>query len=75
MAMMTSSQPAMLVIGVLMASLLGSSAATAADTAVDDTVTIDLDVLINAVSPLMNGAHFSPLNHQIQVRERAEHLA
>eukprot|EP01048_Picozoa_sp_COSAG05_P013993 COSAG05_NODE_1544_length_4590_cov_25.006012_2_plen_317_part_00 len=32
-----------------------------------DVVTIDLDETIKTNSPLMNGAHFSPLNHQIQV--------
>jgi hypothetical protein len=32
-----------------------------------DVVTIDLGKTIKTNSPLMNGAHFSPLNHQIQV--------
>jgi hypothetical protein len=32
-----------------------------------DVVTIDLDKTIKTNSLLMNGAHFSPLNHQIQV--------
>ena len=42
-----------------------ASGATA--TLAADAVVIDLDKTIKTNSPLMNGAHFSPLNHQIQV--------
>jgi len=44
-----------------------SSASDASAAAAADAVTIDLDDTIKTNSPLMNGAHFSPLNHQIQV--------
>eukprot|EP01051_Picozoa_sp_SAG22_P013060 SAG22_NODE_1422_length_4464_cov_3.424742_4_plen_222_part_01 len=49
---------------------LATAAAAAADAAADadaDMVTVDLADTIKINSPLMNGAHFSPLNHQIQV--------
>ena len=31
------------------------------------TIDLSLDNAVNRVSPLMNGGHFSPLNHQVQV--------
>jgi hypothetical protein len=47
--------------------LLLLPALTLEATTAADVVTIDLDKTIKTNSPLMNGAHFSPLNHQVQV--------